>query len=276
MSNDITFTRFVHTDTGIASTIIKDRTLWPPLRDFLFDNDLCLAIGEGLVAELSSDDRLHAPFAELVTTVPSAFVKRHDEILVEEVESYPAKRTESLLSSRITLTDKEILTKFLSSPDLVKARSDQRSTAQTWAKLVRDLKTNFSPNANGKYAVDQASFFAKLLTLQQLSGVHSDFLQRFVGRAEQIDFDVFRSAQIFGFFAFHKYYLAGHQPKPPNDFGDEFHLHALPYCKLALMERGMCEILQQVKKNSAVLSGTVIKNIDFLKDWKWIEEASFV
>lgn len=102
MSKEVTFTRFVHPDTGIVSTLIEDKTLWQPLGDFLFDNDLCLAIGEGQVAELNSDDRLRAPFVELVTTVPSAFVKRHDLILDEEVEAYPERRTKSLLSSPIT------------------------------------------------------------------------------------------------------------------------------------------------------------------------------
>jgi len=119
MSRVVTFTRFVHTDTGIVSTIIKDKTLWQPLGDFLFDNDLCLAIGEGQVAELNSDDRLHQPFVELITTAPSAFVKRHDLILAEEVEAYPQRRTKSLLSSPITsFTDKPTLIKFLSSPFL--------------------------------------------------------------------------------------------------------------------------------------------------------------
>ena len=274
MSKGVTFTRVVHPDTGIVSTIIKDKTLWQPLGDFLFDNDLCLAIGEGQVAELNSDDRLHQPFVELITTVPSAFVKRHDLILAEEVEAYPQRRTKSLLSSPITsLTDKPTLIKFLSSPELTEARTEQRITSQTWGRLLQELKLNFPPDKNGKYTREQAPFFAKIMTIQQLTGVHNDFLKRFEGKAETIDFDVFRSAQIMAFFVFYKYYIAGHQPKPPNDFGDAFHLHTLPYCKLALMERGMCEVLQQVKKNSNILNGVVIKNIDFLKDWKWEEES---
>ncbi|HWN08619.1 MAG TPA: hypothetical protein VNO50_04995 [Pyrinomonadaceae bacterium] len=273
MSKEVTFTRFIHPDTGIVSTIIKDNSLWQPLSDFLFENDLCLAIGEGQVAELNSDDRLHAPFVELVTTVPSAFVKRHDVILAEEVEAYPYRRTKSLLSSPITsLTDKAELIRFLSSPQITKARADQRATSQTWAKLITDLKSNFPPDKNGKYTRSQAPLFAKILTIQQLTGVHDEFLRRFLGKAETIDFDVFLSAQIMSFFIFYKYYLAGHEPRPPNDFGDAFHLHSLPYCKLALMERSMCEVLNQVKKNTDLLNGVVVTNIDFLKDWKWQEE----
>jgi len=274
MNKEVTFTRFVHPDTGIVSTFIKNRSLWQPLGDFLFDNDLCLAIGEGQVAELNSDDRLHAPFVDLVTTVPSAFVKTHDVILAEEVESYPEARRASLLSSPITsLTDRLEFIEFLSSVRLTSARSDQRLTSQTWARFIQDLKPNFPPDKGDKYTRSQAPFFANVLTLQQMVGIHDAFLQRFAGKADTIKFDVFRSAQLMSYFVFYKYYLAGHEPKPPNDFGDSFHLHTLPYCKLAIMERGMCEVLQQVKKNTNLLDGVVVKNIDFLKDWNWKEEG---
>lgn len=241
---------------------------------FFFRNDLCLAIGEGLVAELNSDDRLHAPFVELITTVPSAIVKTHDVILAEEVRSYPQRRSESLLARPITPhTDKTQFIEFLSSSALTKARSDQRAASHIWARLISDLKANFTPNKAGKYTSSQAEFFAKILTLQQLQGLHDDFLQQFAGKAEIIEFDVFRSAQIMSYVVFYKYYMAGHEPKPPNDFGDAFHLHPLPYCKLALMERTMWEVLRQIKKNTKLLDGVVVKNIDFLKDWEWEEEA---
>jgi hypothetical protein len=273
MAQEITYTRFVHFDTNIASNIAKDKALWSPLRDFLFDNDLCLAVGEGLVAELNSDDRLHAPFVDLVTYVPSAIIKTHDVILDEEVRSYPEKRSESLLSSPITSrTNKAEFIKFLSSPALTKARADQRNTSQDWVKLIEDLKPNFEPKQPGKYTRDQAKYFAQVITLQQLVGVHDNFLQKFRGKAETIEFDVFLSAQIISYVIFFKYYLAGHKPKPPNDFGDAFHLHNLPYCKLAVMERTMGEVLIQVKRNTHVLNRVVVKNIDFLKDWKWTEE----
>jgi len=136
MSNEeITYTRFVHADTGIVSTVVKKPALWQALCDFFVRNDLCLAIGDGLVAELNSDDRLHAPFVELITTVPSAIVKTHEVILAEEVRSYPQRRSESLLATPITShTDKTQFIEFLSSSALTKARSDQRAASHTWAK----------------------------------------------------------------------------------------------------------------------------------------------
>src|SRR5437868_6905607 len=134
MKRAVTYTRFVHLDTNIASEIAKNKVLWQSIEDFLVDNDLCLAIGEGQVVELNSDDRLHAPFAELITTVPSAFIKTHDAILAEEVASYPGRRTDTLLRSPITsTTDKAAFIKFLSSPQLTQLRAGQRASSRTWA-----------------------------------------------------------------------------------------------------------------------------------------------
>lgn len=273
MEKEVTYTRFAHLDTNIFSVIAKDKSKWQLLEDFLFDNDLCLAVGEGQVIELNSDDRLHAPFVELITNVPSAFIKTHDVILAEEVASYPEKRTDSLLSSPITsFADKDELIQFLSSPRLTQLRADQRVASQTWAKLIEDLKANFPPRNGTKYTREEAHFFAKVLTLQQLTGIHDDFLQQFTGNADSIDYTVFLSAQISSYVVFYKYYLAGDKPQPPNDFGDAYHLHALPYCKLAVMERGMCDKLNQIKRHTHILDGVVVKNIEFLKDWKWVEE----
>src|SRR5918912_1466025 len=212
MTKAVTYNRFVHLDTIIVSVIAKDKALWRPLEDFLFDNDLCLAIGEGQVIELNSDDRLHVPFVELITTVPSAFIKTHDVILAEEVESYPKCRTAGLLQSPITpFTDKAAIIQFLSSPRLAQLRADQRSASQTWAKLIEDLKSNSPPKDGVKYTRDEAHFFAKVLTLQQLKGDHDDFLQQFKGNANAIKYDVFLSAQISSYVVFYKYYLAGDQ-----------------------------------------------------------------
>lgn len=47
----------------------------------------------------------------------------------------------------------------------------------------------------------------------------------------------------------------------------------MPYCKLVIVERNMCDVLNQVKRNHKVLNGVVVKNLRFLKDWNWMEEG---
>ncbi len=70
---------------------------------------------------------------------------------------------------------------------------------------------------------------------------------------------------------FYKYYIGKQQPKP-SDFGDMFQLYDLPYCKLVIIEKNMCEFLRQIKKNHDVLDGVTIMSKDQLKDWEWVEE----
>jgi len=134
-----------------------------------------------------------------------------------------------------------------------------------------DLKPNFPASKSGKYIPAQAYDFAWILTIQQLAGSHPDFMQRFQNGVANFKAEIFLSAQIMGYAVFYNYYLAGRTPQG-SDFGDMFHLHAMPYCKLVVVERNMCDVLNQVKRNNKVLEGVVVKNLKFLDDWNWTEE----
>lgn len=274
MSQNITFSRFAHFDTNILSTFAKNQSLWQPLQDFLKANDLCLAIGEGQFAELNSDDRLHQPLNDLLTAAPSAIVKNHQIILDEEVKAHPGKRTETLLQYPLNaLFGTNELSNYLSSAELTEARGEQKQNSQVWMQRLIALQSNFPPDKNGKYTRAQAPFFAWTMTIQELQAEYLSFLQQFQEDVSQFNDESFLSVQIKAYAIFYKYYLTGREPQP-TDFGDMFHLHAMPYCKLVVVERNMCEILNQVKRNSHVLNGVVVKNIRFLSDWQWAEETS--
>jgi len=273
MSQEITFSRFAHFDTNILSILAKNQSLWQPLQDFLYDNDLCLAIGEGQFAELNSDDRLHQPLNDLLTAVPSAIIKNHQIILDEEVKAHPDKRTDTLLQYPLnSLFGTNDLSNYLSSSELTEARNEQKLNSQIWMQRLIALQSNFPPDKNGKYTRGQAPLFAWTMTIQELQAEYLSFLKQFQEDASKFNDETFLSIQINAYVTFYKYYLQGQQPKP-SDFGDMFHLHAMPYCKLVVVERNICEVLNQVKKNSSVLKGVVVKNIRFLDDWEWTEET---
>lgn len=272
MSNNLP-SRFAYFDTNILSDLAKDASQWTPLKNFLQRDNLYLAISGAQVAELCSDTRIHKPLNEMLTSVPSAIIKNPDTIFDEEVKAHPSRRLESLFQYDLTLkAGSQDFEQYLSSPELVQTRQEQRQSIQVWEQRLDDLKSNFSPSKSGKFTADQAKEFAWYLTLQQLMENHLPFLQE-NNDASNLNFDVFLSVQILGFVIFYKYYLAGRNPKP-SDFGDTFHLHAMPYSKLVIVERDMCNILNQIKKKFNVLNGVVIENIDFLKDWSWTEEES--
>ncbi len=223
MSRDISYSRFVHGDTNILSEFAKRRELWRPLQDFLHAQDLCLAISGAQAAELSGATRLHESLNVLLTAVPSATtIKNPDEVLKEEIDAYPSRRTYTLLRYPLNaLLGKSDLRRFLSSPELVNARDEQRVAAHEWTQRVGSLQSNFSPSKSGKYTRKQADEFAWLLTIQELGASHAAFLRRFESDASRLIVKAFPSLQIMGYVVFYKYYLSGREPMQ-NDFGDMF------------------------------------------------------
>lgn len=273
MAREISFSRFTYFDTNILSILAKEQARWRPLQDFLYRDDLCIAVSGAQVAELSSDTRLHRPLNDLLTAVPSVLIKTADVILDEEVQAHPGRRAGTLMQYPLNaLFGTQDFAQYLSSPELAEARRNQRQTAGLWMQKLIDLKPNFPPSKTGKYTAAQAKEFAWIMTIQQLSGTHLEFLRRFQHDVASLNADAFPSAQIMGYAMFYKYYLAGRTPRD-SDFGDMFHLHAMPYCKLVVVERNMCEVLRQVKRNHKLLDGVVLKNLRFLDDWTWTEES---
>lgn len=64
---------------------------------------------------------------------------------------------------------------------------------------------------------------------------------------------------------FFKYYNQGKEAKT-TDFADLHHLYCIPYCHLAVVERDMCHVLNQIKNRHPILNGVFVKNIDFFND----------
>jgi hypothetical protein len=152
------YSRFAYFDTNILSILAKDPTRWRPLQDFLYRDKLCLAISGAQVAELSSDTRLHQPLNDFLTAVPSALIKSANEILDEEVNAHPARRSESLFAYSLNvLYGKQDFAQYLSSAALVQARCEQRQTARIWLQQLSELKSNFPLSKSGKYTAEQAS-----------------------------------------------------------------------------------------------------------------------
>jgi len=264
-----TFSRFVYFDTNILSHFAKNKQLWSKLSEFLTENDLTLAVSVQ-VAELSDAKSLHQSLTELFVSVPSALVKSWDVILNEEVKAHPEKRTETLLTyplNAIIFDGVQKLRDFFSSKNLRDARKDQLENAQQYAKRHTDLKGNFPPSKTGKYTREQADEFAWIQVMQWLGDTHRDFLASFQNNIKNFRPEVFLSVRLFAHLIFYKYYLGRREPNKISDFGDLSHLFLIPYCDLAIMERDLCNVLNQIKRHQDTLASTIVRDIDFVKTW---------
>jgi len=274
---DFTYSRFVYVDTCIYSHLAKNTQLWADLQRFLLANDLCLALSSANLAELADAHRLHGTLVDLLLWMPSAAIKPWDIILKEEVKAHPQRRTESLLfyplnQLMLQSNGRATLRGWFTGKELVQARADQLRHGHQMLGVHRTLKGNFPPSKSGKYTRGQASEFAMGIVMQWLADSHRVFLASFKDRGSDLHTEVFLSVRLFALVNFYKYYLGRREPTKLSDFGDEFHLFYVPYCKLAIMERDLCDVLNQIKRHQDVLDSTVVRNIDFFQDWAW-EEA---
>lgn len=241
---------------------------------FLSDNDLALGICGAQLSELADAPQLHQALVELFMIVPSALLKDWEDIRDEEVEAHPNHRKASLLKFKLnSLLFKpngvEELLAFFGSTALREARNDQKRHAKRLRGRHEELKNNFPPSKSGKYIREQANEFATYIVFQVLGDTHSDFLNKFRNDVKDLHPEVFLSVWIFAQVIYYKYYLGGRDPKRMSDFGDLAHLALIPYCELVVMERDLCNVLNQIKKNGSSLASTEIRNIDFFQEWTW-------
>lgn len=105
--------------------------------------------------------------------------------------------------------------------------------------------------------------------MQWLAGTHRDFLAGFQDNIENFHPEIFLSIRLYAHVIFYKYYLGQREPKKLSDFGDLAHLFPIPYCELAIMERDLCNVLNQIKPHQDTLNLTTVSDIDFFKNWNY-------
>jgi AraC-like DNA-binding protein len=272
MNREITFTRFLFLDTNILRFVTEDTSKWRPLQDFLHAHDLCLTLSDSLLAELCDVVQIHDDLNTLLTSVPCVITKGYDVIFEEELACYPSPRSQSLVSHYLNAEfGTTFLRQVLTNRDLKKSRELMKAVSLNIGDRILPLKPNFPLGKSGKYEVEQASLFAFAYVAQTLGASHSEFLRRFQQDAGSLQTEVFKSDSLLAYVIYYKYYL--HRKNPlPTDLGDLMHVPILPYCRLVVVERELCNVLNHIKSNHDVLKGVSVRNVDFLKQWDWEEE----
>lgn len=267
---EYTFPQFIYFDTNIMSHFVKNEQMWPKLFGYLRESELTMGVGGGQVSELADAKSLLTDLARFLISVPTGIIKNLDELIAEEVISHPSKRSDTLLMYPLNAILSEEdgyanLLQFLNSKDLADARKDQLSHAKLMGARHAKLKSNFPPSKSGKYERSQVEDFGQAQVIQWLSFDHRDFLETMQKDIDLFHPEVFLSIRLYAYVIFYKYYLGQREPRKLSDFGDLFHLFALPYCDIAVMERDLSNVLGQIKRNHDVLESTEIFDIDFLE-----------
>ncbi len=267
---ECTSSRFIYLDTNIISHFVKNEHLWSKFFTFLRDSGLTLGVGGGQVSELSDAKSLLIDLARFLVSAPTGIIKNWDEIISEEVAAHPSTRAVSLIMypfNAILLEEDGFtnLLHFLNSKELSDARRDQLQHAKKMKEQHKKRKSNFTPLKSGKYERSQADKFAMAQVFQWLSYDHRQFLLEIQQDISLFSGEVFQSIRLYAYIIFYKYYLGQREPNKLSDFGDLFHLFPIPYCKIAVMERDLSNVLNQIRNNQDILEGTDIFDIDFVR-----------
>jgi hypothetical protein len=265
MSQGYSYSGCGYLDAKIISMTVEHPEWYRPLFNFLFKNNLYIAFSDALLADLSKATRKHDEFNTFFTILPSAKIKSFEAVIEEEVNSYPKIRTDTLLLSPTSSeSSKQTIANWLISDEIKEARRKQLLYAENIKQHLESVKSNFLPSSHGKYNKGQAEMFAWLITVEWLRKSHPDFMKKLIDNKRLLKAEAFPSIQLFAYYVYYRYYLDNRQPSVLSDFGDLFHLFYFPYCKLIILERHMCSILNKIKSHSKMLDGVKVTNIDFL------------
>lgn len=215
---DLTNWGCIYLDTNILSYLARHSDCWSKLYEYLFAEELFIAVSGAQFAEFVDADRQHEALSSLLLLVPSAWVKPIGQIVDEEVAAYPNPRT-SLLAMYVTqaiLVEKgdpfAKLKGYLGDGRLKAARRDQRHSIPQFIHGVVARKSNFPPSASGKYVKEQAGFFAWCIVLQWLASSHPPFIKQFKDNASELRAELFQSIYVYALYIYYKYYLQGREP----------------------------------------------------------------
>ncbi len=258
-----TFSKFIYLDTNILSELAKKKLPWKPFRNFLIKNDLTIAITGQQLLELEPAHRLHSGLEVLLDEFSSAFIKTWDKILDEEINSHPKYRMQSLYFKTLTIKDVHEIISIIKKDRM---NAEQHKYAAQLNSRHQVLKGNFKPKRGNKFTVNDAKIFTSLNVRQQIGSYKHNFLLPYKNDFSRFNISPFKSIKLYAEFIFYKYYLGNREPKELSDFGDLAHLHAIPYCEYAIIEKDNCEILNQIKHNENTLNLTTIKKMKFIRE----------
>jgi hypothetical protein len=273
MSQSYTYPDCVYFDANIISMIVEHSEWYRPLFNFLFENHFCIAVSDALLVELSQVRGKQADFNTFFTLLPSAKIKSFEAVIEEEVKSYPKMLTDTLtLWPANSDFGKGTITSWLISDKIKDAQRKQLRYTKKIEHYIESVKSNFSPLHQGRFNIEQAEIFAWMFTVQWLKGSHPEFMKKLNNDRHLLNAEVFPSIQLFAYYVYYQYYSDSKQLKALSDFDDLFNLFYFPYCKLIVLERNVCSILNRIKSHCKLLGGVEVSTLDFFGDNRFFKK----
>jgi hypothetical protein len=267
-------------DTNIYGMLAERPESWSPVREFLFDRNLSLAMSDANVLELSDVPDRHLDLARFLLGMPSALLKIANQIIEEEVQAYLSGATVNPLLGPICSLILEqddpvgfLLERLFGDVNVRLRRAEMTRNKAKFVGRIRATYENFSPVAcSDRYTEADAPYYAfQQIFLQFLCPDWPKCAQavsrELDGVPERITTTMsrFKGLWLFGLVQFYRYYLHGREPEG-NDYGDFLQVLPIAYSRLAVVENDLCDELKHIKSTGGALRYTNIRNVQWLRE----------
>lgn len=206
------------------------------------------------VLEMRRRPDAYERFTKLFRTVPCMLVKSHEQLLEEEVRSYPdpSPIDPTLVGFSMLGGDGMDLVRVLDracTDELFRSREDQwNAGTEHIVDGIASLVANFPPHG-ASYTRDEVRRFVEIAGFSQIAMRQPDFAKQIVAvENTAVDIDAFPSLKSTTYAVWHKFYADRDRKSVRSDAFDIIIASALPYVDAVVTENHLAEGLRKTKR----------------------------
>jgi hypothetical protein len=211
------------------------------------------------VLELRHSPAVYEKFLELFTTIPCVMLKSFDQLVEDEVRSYPdpSEIDPCLIAFAGPLARAglgEVLDAHFATNEGVELERKWNDARDEIVDGIRSLVANYPPDA-GTYSHQEVRTFVEVAGFEQVAMRHLEFAKAKLEDGEAVEIDAFPSVKAASYTVFHKFYADAHRNPTTSDAFDIIISAATPYVEAIITESHQAEVLRKTKRRD-----------DFIKD----------
>lgn len=253
-------------DTCIVSEILKNKTtLGNKIVDKFINENYVFCYTIQTIGELKRARDLYDEFFKYLFPMLSFLLKNYNQLIEDELQSYPNKNAENpflfyfdpLSKENFNLRIKEHLDSEASKAFF---ENEIKDAPVTLRNILRDV-TNWRKTGNqaSKKVVDR---WAEKEVWDYLNDYKRDFL---LNQKKEIDCKLFQSWLMISYVKFYKFYLNPMRKPKVNDLNDILITGAIPYIDAVLCEKELSEIIRQLQRKHDFVKHVEVLNFNDFK-----------
>ena len=224
------------------------------------------------IIELQQKPNLFSGFLDIFSVLPSIILKGHNQILDDELESYPQpQKISPLLLSLVGIRPSQTLSKRETVENLFKSEPYASLSKKHLANRNTDLNVMIASAqtylpASGKYSNGEIWLYMQSFVLKHLFLKKRSFVDRRRGR-EAIDVNAFPSLLMMAYSIFYKFYEDRQRKPSESDVFDIAISAMVPYVDAFITERNQAEAIKKIRnKEKSFLMDLRILTIKDLRE----------